>query len=172
MRSITEAALILLLLAAVPAVCAVTFQVGDNAGWAGGVNYTTWVSGKTFRIGDTLEFKYGPSHSVSVVDKPDYDGCDSSRPTQSFSERDTKINLTRVGNIHFICPTFGHCLGGMKLAVPVLAAVSSAPSPSPSAPSPSPSPGNSKNAKNAASKRIMSYGKIGVTMVLMYGVIG
>ncbi|XP_010512337.2 PREDICTED: uclacyanin-3-like [Camelina sativa] len=135
---------------------------------------------------DQSEFKYGPSHSVSVVDKPDYDGCDSSRPTQSFSERDTKINLTRVGNIHFICPTFGHCLGGMKLAVPVLAAVSSAPSPSPSALSPSPSApspspsalspspssGNSKNAKNAASKRIMSYGKIGVTMVLMYGVIG
>lgn len=54
MGSTAEAALFLLLLAAVPAVFAVTFQVGDNAGWASGVNYTTWVSGKTFRVGDTL----------------------------------------------------------------------------------------------------------------------
>ncbi|CAL9245662.1 unnamed protein product [Arabidopsis halleri] len=167
----TAAALLLLLLAAVPAVFAVTFKVGDNAGWAGGVDYTTWVSGKTFRVGDTLEFKYGPSHSVSVVDKADYDGCETSRPTQSFSGGDTKINLTRVGAIHFLCPTPGHCLGGMKLAVPVLAAVSSAPSPSPSGPSPSPSPGNAENVKNAESKRTMSYGTIGVTMVLIYGVI-
>jgi len=48
------ALLLLLLLVAVPAVFAVTFQVGDNDGWTIGVEYTSWVSEKTFRVGDTL----------------------------------------------------------------------------------------------------------------------
>uniref|UniRef100_A0A1J3HCA7 Uclacyanin-3 n=2 Tax=Noccaea caerulescens TaxID=107243 RepID=A0A1J3HCA7_NOCCA len=167
MRSTVAAALLPLLLAAFPGVLAVTFQVGDTAGWNTGVNYTTWVGGKTFRVGDTLEFKYGPSHAVFVVDKAGFDGCDGSGATQRFSNRDTKIDLTKVGTIHFLCPSPGHCLGGMKLAVPVLAAASSPITPSPS---PSPSSGNVENAKNVASKGIMSYGKIVVAMVLMYGV--
>lgn len=99
---------------------------------------------------------------MSVVDKSDYDGCDTSRAIQSFSDGDTKINLTKVGTIHFICPTFGHCFSGMKLSVPVLAA------PVSSGPSPSPSLGKMENAKNSASKGITSYGKVGVMMVLMY----
>lgn len=50
----TAAAALLLLLAAVPAVLAATFQVGDSFGWSVGVDYTAWVIGKTFRVGDTL----------------------------------------------------------------------------------------------------------------------
>ncbi|EOA25065.1 hypothetical protein CARUB_v10018373mg [Capsella rubella] len=139
MGSTATAALLLLLLAAVPAVFAVTFKVGDTSGWTSGIDYTTWVTGKTFRVGDTLEFIYGPSHSVSVVDKAGYDGCDSSGATQSFADGNTKINLKTVGTMHFLCPSSGHCLGGMKLAVPVLAAASSPATPS-SPPSPPLSP--------------------------------
>ncbi|KAG7566321.1 Phytocyanin domain [Arabidopsis suecica] len=187
---------LLLFLAAFPAAFAVTFKVGDISGWTSNINYTDWVSGKTFRVGDTLEFIYGPSHSVSVVDKAGYDGCDSSGATQNFFDGDTKIDLTTVGTMHFLCPTFGHCLSGMKLAVPVLAAApspstpSSPPSP-PSTPSSPPSPPPSASpptngtpdsdtltppptpltpsSPNAASKGVMSYGIIGVTMILMYG---
>ncbi|CAA7029572.1 unnamed protein product [Microthlaspi erraticum] len=222
----TVAASLLLLLSAVPAVFAVTFKVGDISGWTAGMDYTAWVTGKTFRVGDTLEFQYGSSHAVSVVDKAGYDSCDSSGATQSFSDGDTKIDLTTVGTMHFICPIFGHCPGGMKLAVTVLAAASSPstpssppspPSPSSSPPSPplspksppktgspppktgSPPPSASPPAgtpesdlltpppsspsatpesepstppppPNAASKGIMSYGMIGATIVLMYGV--
>lgn len=50
----TAAAALLLLLATVPAVFAVTFKVGDTAGWTSGIDYTVWVTGKTFRVGDTL----------------------------------------------------------------------------------------------------------------------
>lgn len=50
----TVAAALLLLLAAVPAVFAVTFKVGDISGWTTGIDYTVWVTGKTFRVGDTL----------------------------------------------------------------------------------------------------------------------
>ncbi|KAL1190891.1 Uclacyanin-3 [Cardamine amara subsp. amara] len=200
MGSITAAAL---LLATVPTVLAVTFQVGDTAGWNSGVDYTTWVSGKTFRVGDTLEFQYGLFHSVAVVDKAGFDGCDDSGATQRFSDGNTKFDLTTVGTIHFLCPSPGHCLGGMKLAVPVLATAATPPPPSssrtpppspPSPPSSTPSPPlsprspppyasppatgtpestyltptPSPSTPNAASKGVMSYGMIGVTMVLIY----
>ncbi|KAF8081362.1 hypothetical protein N665_0890s0001 [Sinapis alba] len=201
MGSTTAGVLLLILLAGAPAVLAVTFQVGGADGWASGIDYTTWVTGKTFRVGDTLEFNYGPSHSVSVVNKAAFDGCDSSGDTQSFSGGDTKIDLTRVGTIHFICPTPGHCLGGMKLAVPVLAAAPSPATPSPSsspkspplaprsprkpktpppsasppsespAPSPSSLSSTTPSPSNAAFKGVMvSYGMMGLTMLLTYGV--
>ncbi|KAG2325451.1 hypothetical protein Bca4012_039979 [Brassica carinata] len=200
MGSTAASVLIILLLTVVPAVFAVTYQVGDVAGWTSGIDYTTWVTGKTFRVGDTLEFKYGPSHSVSVVNKASFDTCDSSRATQSFSGGNTKINLTTVGTIHFICPTPGHCLGGMKLAVPVLAATPSPATPSPKSPplaprsprkpktqppsasppangstseSPAPSPSSlsstTPSPSNAAFKGVMvSYGMMGLTMLLMF----
>ncbi|CAL9245661.1 unnamed protein product [Arabidopsis halleri] len=189
----TVAAALLIFLAAVPAALAVTFKVGDISGWTSGIDYTVWVTGKTFRVGDTLEFIYGLSHSVSVVDKAGYDGCDSSGATRNFFDGDTKIDLTTVGTMHFLCPTFGHCLSGMKLAVPVLAAAPSPSTPSspPSPPSPPSLPPSASppangtpdsetltppptpltpSSPNAASKGVMSYGIIGVTMILMYGV--
>ncbi|KFK34219.1 hypothetical protein AALP_AA5G116200 [Arabis alpina] len=229
MGSTAPATLLLLLLTVVPAVFAVTFQVGDTSGWTSGIDYTTWLTGKTFRVGDTLEFQYGLSHSVSVVGKAGFDGCDGSGATQSFSDGDTKISLTTVGTIHFLCPTPGHCLSGMKLAVPVLAAAPTPSTPSPpssprspppspptppsSTPSPPSSPKSPKSPPsstpsppspgkpntplppsasppaingtpesespltspppppNAAFKGVMSYGVIGVTMVLMYTVL-
>ncbi|CAH8304669.1 unnamed protein product [Eruca vesicaria subsp. sativa] len=135
MGSSAAGALLLLVLAVVPAAFAVTFQVGDIGFWNSGVDYTAWVAGKTFRVGDTLEFQYGPSHSVAIVNKAGFDTCDSTGATQTFTGGDNKIDLTTVGTIHFICPTPGHCQGGMKLAVTVLAAV-----PPPATPSPPPSP--------------------------------
>ncbi|KAJ0246591.1 Uclacyanin-3 [Hirschfeldia incana] len=133
---------LLLLLAVVPAAFAVTYQVGDIGFWNSGVDYTAWTTGKKFRVGDTLEFQYGPSHSVAVVSKAGFDACDSTGATQTFSGGDSKIDLTAVGTMHFICPTPGHCQGGMKLAVTVLAAVPppATPSPPPSPMSPPPSP--------------------------------
>ncbi|KAJ4896256.1 Uclacyanin-3 [Raphanus sativus] len=142
MGSTAAGALLLLILAVVPAAYAVTFQVGDIGFWNSGVDYTAWVTGKTFRVGDTLEFQYGPSHSVAVVNKAGFDACDSTGATQTFSGGDTKIDLTTVGTMHFMCPTPGHCQGGMKLAVTVLGAVPppATPSPPPSPKSPPPSP--------------------------------
>ncbi|KAG7574918.1 Phytocyanin domain [Arabidopsis suecica] len=52
--------------------------------------------GKTFRVGDTLEFKYGPSHSVDVVNEAGYDGCGDSSATENHSDGDTKIDLKTV----------------------------------------------------------------------------
>ena len=48
------AAALLVLLLAAPAVHGAQYTVGDNAGWNSGVDYTGWVSDKTFTVGDTL----------------------------------------------------------------------------------------------------------------------
>ncbi|CAL9236953.1 unnamed protein product, partial [Arabidopsis halleri] len=115
-------------MAIVPAAVAVTYKVGDASQWASGVDYTDWAAGKTFRV----EFKYGPTHSVDVVNKAGYDGCDDSSATENHSDGDTKIDLKTVGPKYFICPTpntWSHCLGGMKLAITVVASPSSPPTP-------------------------------------------
>lgn len=52
MATMATALLILLLVA--PAVYAVEYTVGDTSGWTQGFDYTGWVSGKTFKVGDVL----------------------------------------------------------------------------------------------------------------------
>ncbi|XP_010506413.1 PREDICTED: uclacyanin-2-like [Camelina sativa] len=189
------AAILLLVMAIVPATVAVTYTVGDESQWASGVDYTAWVIGKTFRVGDTLEFKYGPSHSVDVVNKAGYDDCDGSSASENFSDGDTKIELKTVGTKYFVCPTPGHCISGMKLAIPVIAAASSPPtptSPSPSLsaapppiskedsqpsdgthvadsvtpPPPPPSPPPPPPSSSGASSGLVSYVMVGMSLVL------
>ncbi|KAF3580736.1 hypothetical protein DY000_02035994 [Brassica cretica] len=60
------AATLLLVIFIVPAAVAVTYTVGDTNQCHSGVDYTVRLTGKTFRVGDILEFKYGPVHSVDV----------------------------------------------------------------------------------------------------------
>ncbi|CAN6808249.1 hypothetical protein F2Q70_00008831 [Brassica cretica] len=179
---------LLLVLAIVPAALAVTYTVGDASQWDSGVDYTTWVKGKTFRVGDTLEFKYGPTHSVNEVNKAGYDSCGGT-PIDTHSGGDTTIDLEKVGTQYFICPTPGHCANGMKLAVTVVAASSGTPA-APTPPSTTPgtpsTPGSPPAAgtpgtpasgstsppppkASGASKGVMSYVLVGVSMVLGYG---
>ncbi|XP_044493942.1 uclacyanin-3-like [Mangifera indica] len=117
-------AFIYLLLAAPAFVYAVDYTVGDSNGWTSGVDYTNWVSGKTFKVGDALIFNYGGSHGLDEVTKSDYDSCVSSNAIDSHSDGNTRLNLTTTGSRYFICPTIGHCGNGMKLAVTVSAASS------------------------------------------------
>ncbi|XP_007052334.2 PREDICTED: uclacyanin-3 [Theobroma cacao] len=140
------AAAFLLLLLATPAAYAVQYTVGDSTGWTSTGDYTTWVQGKTFNVGDTLLFKYDSSHKVDEVSKSDYGNCNSGNSLKSYSDGNTVITLSTAGSMYFICPTVGHCAGGMKLAIDVVAASgntpsnSSPPSGSPSGSSSSPPP--------------------------------
>ncbi|KAK4848010.1 hypothetical protein QYF36_008112 [Acer negundo] len=133
------AALLILLLVTPAAVFAVDYTVGDSGGWSQTVDYTTWVSGKKFSVGDVLVFTYGGNHKVDVVTKSNYDNCGTSNPIQSFSDGNTRINLTTSGEMYFICPTLGHCSSGMKLAVTVTG-TSNTPSGSPPSTTPSGTP--------------------------------
>ncbi|OAY78501.1 uclacyanin-3-like [Ananas comosus] len=115
-------AVLLMVLVAVSPAVATDYTVGDSQGWASGVDYSTWVAGKTFNVGDTLLFQYSFMHDVAEVSKSDYDGCSASNSLQSYSDQNTKILLSKPGSRYFICGTPGHCSSGMKLAVTVAAA--------------------------------------------------
>ncbi|KAF2582314.1 hypothetical protein F2Q68_00001868 [Brassica cretica] len=77
---------LLLVLAIVPAALAVTYTVGDASQWDSGVDYTTWVKGKTFRVGDTLEtnvltFFSSSSSSLSSPSFPIYNSSSTTNTT-------------------------------------------------------------------------------------------
>ncbi|XP_074588613.1 chemocyanin-like [Curcuma longa] len=120
-----EAALLIFLAAAVPAAVATDYTVGGSQGWNSGVDYSSWASGKTFNVGDTLLFQYSPLHSVAEVGESDFNACSASNSVQTHTDRSTRISLTAPGSRYFICGTSGHCSGGMKLAVTVAASGSS-----------------------------------------------
>ncbi|XP_022735074.1 uclacyanin-3-like [Durio zibethinus] len=136
------AASLLVLLLVTPAAYAVQYTVGDSAGWTTTGDYTSWVQGKTFTVGDTLLFSYDGSHGVEEVTKSDYDNCNTGNSLKSYSDGNTVIALSNTGPMYFICPTIGHCAGGMKLAINVVAASGNSPS-NPSSPSGSTTPSGS-----------------------------
>ncbi|CAL5381239.1 unnamed protein product [Camellia sinensis] len=128
------AALMMILVIAAPAAYATQYTVGDASGWAQQVNYITWVSGKTFRVGDTLLFTYvATMHSVDVVSQSDYNSCNTANALTSYTGGNNNVYLTTTGSMYFICPTPGHCQSGMKLAITVAAAGTSPPPPPPAA---------------------------------------
>ncbi|KAK3030185.1 hypothetical protein RJ639_039662, partial [Escallonia herrerae] len=116
--------LIFTLCAAVPSLATV-YTVGDSAGWALSVDYTTWTSGKTFSVGDSLVFNYGSSHTVDEVSASDYSSCTVGNSISTDNTGSTTIPLKTAGTHYFICGVIGHCGGGMKLSVPVTAAATS-----------------------------------------------
>lgn len=132
----TVAGVLLLLILAAPAAFAANYVVGDSNGWSQGVDYSTWLQGKTFNVGDTLSFSYGGSHGVDVVSQSDYKNCISSNALSSYNDGSTKITLSKAGSMYFICPNSGHCSTGMKLAVTVGSASSASTTP-PSSSTPS-----------------------------------
>ncbi|PWA67977.1 Cupredoxin [Artemisia annua] len=95
------------------------YTVGDSAGWALGVDYKTWTSGKTFKVGDSLVFNYGSSHSVAEVSSSDYGTCSVSNSITTYNNGPTTVALNTSGTHYFVCGVVGHCGSGMKVSVPV-----------------------------------------------------
>ncbi|CAI9116232.1 OLC1v1017335C1 [Oldenlandia corymbosa var. corymbosa] len=109
----------LIALAAVPSL-AVMYVVGDSNGWASGINYADWASGKSFKVGDKLSFNYvGGSHTVDEVSSSDYNSCDPANPISTDNNGPTTITLKTAGTHYFICGIPGHCSLGMRLSVTV-----------------------------------------------------
>ncbi|KAL6858845.1 hypothetical protein ACP4OV_017847 [Aristida adscensionis] len=102
------------------AASATTYTVGDSNGWATGINYADWASGKTFNLGDTLVFPFSNGqHDVVEVAKSGYDSCSISNALQTQTNGPTTITLNTPGTHYYICGIPGHCASGMKLAVTV-----------------------------------------------------
>ncbi|CAL9055329.1 chemocyanin-like [Musa acuminata AAA Group] len=94
---------------------AATFVVGDSGGWT--FSTAGWPSGKRFRAGDVLEFRYNPwAHNVVAVSAAGYRSCSASPAARVFTSGNDRVTLAR-GTNHFICSLAGHCESGMKIAV-------------------------------------------------------
>lgn len=139
----------------------VNYTVGDINGWTipanGASAYTTWASGKSFKVGDVLVFNFAfTTHNVEEVTKAKYDSCNSASPIATFSKPPVRITLNKTGTHYFICGFSGHCSAGQKLSINVGAkTISPATSPSPTAASPSPSadsPSSSSSTVNPSSQ--------------------
>ncbi|XP_044510710.1 blue copper protein-like [Mangifera indica] len=107
---------------------ATVYTVGDSSGWTIGSDYSTWTSGKTFTVGDSIVFNYGSGHTVDEVSASDYNTCTTGNALTTDSSGATTITLKTAGAHYFICGVTGHCGNGMKLAVTVTAGSPTAPS--------------------------------------------
>ncbi|CAL0324339.1 unnamed protein product [Lupinus luteus] len=131
---------LLVVLMASQIVFGVDHIVGGSGGWALGNDYSTWASGETFTVGDNLVFNYDSTHQVDQVDASSYKSCSASNSIKNYNDGNSKVPLTTSGTLYFICPTSGHCAGGMKLQVNVVAATSTT-TPSGGSPPTTPSSG-------------------------------
>ncbi|KAL7128842.1 hypothetical protein ABFS83_13G021100 [Erythranthe nasuta] len=131
MKKIMVLAALAIMLVSIKTSMAATYTVGAPGGsWDRSTDLATWASSQTFSEGDTLIFQYTLNHDVIEVSKADYDSCTSSNPLQPpFTGGATTIALPSAGTRYFICGTGGHCLGGMKVEIDILAAASSPPPP-------------------------------------------
>ncbi|OIT03822.1 PREDICTED: uclacyanin-3-like [Nicotiana attenuata] len=108
------------LLLASPLAFAKEHIVGGSNGWSQSVDYSSWASGETFNVGDTLVFNYDGSHGVDIVTKDGYDNCNTANAIKSFSDGSTTITLASSPvDVYFVCPKLNHCATGMKLAIKV-----------------------------------------------------
>lgn len=88
-----------------------------------GTDYNTWSAGQKFKTGDSIVFKYAAAHNVMEVSKAAYDACTASTPLASYTGGPAStVKLATAGKHYFICGVPGHCTGGMKVVVNVVAA--------------------------------------------------
>lgn len=70
-------------------------------------------------------FNYPLGHTVDEVSANDYKTCTTGNAIASDSSGATSVLLKTAGPHYFICGVPGHCGGGMKLSVNVVAAAAS-----------------------------------------------
>ncbi|ESQ51693.1 hypothetical protein EUTSA_v10017630mg [Eutrema salsugineum] len=99
-------------------------KVGDSKGWTMmDVDYKAWASSRTFKVGDSLVFKYNNEyHDVTQVTPHDFELCDPSKPLTRYQTGSDTVTLTKPGFHHFICGVPGHCDIGQKIDILVLPA--------------------------------------------------
>ncbi|TVU41532.1 hypothetical protein EJB05_15060, partial [Eragrostis curvula] len=110
------------------------WTVGDDGGWRARFNNTGWTDGKIFRVGDTLLFKYTKGqgqHTVVEVNGADFRACNlQGHWLGAWYTGNDVVKLVKPGRRWFICDVPGHCDGGMKMVINVVADIE-APTPAP-----------------------------------------
>ncbi|KAK4255521.1 hypothetical protein QN277_008513 [Acacia crassicarpa] len=125
---------------------ALKFNVGGKDGWVvkPSEDYNHWAGRNRFQVNDTLYFKYKKgSDSVLVVNKTDYDSCNTKDAMMKMDDGDSHFTFDKSGPFFFISGNSENCKKDQKLVVVVLAVRDKTPSSPPmAAPAPSPAEGN------------------------------
>ncbi|KAF5460984.1 hypothetical protein F2P56_020815 [Juglans regia] len=119
------------------------FYVGGRDGWVSypSESYSHWTGRNRFKVDDKLVFKYKKgTDSVLVVNKDDYDKCNTKNPIKKLEDGDSEFNLDRSGPFFFISGNEQNCEKGQKLIVTVLSVRHNNKYPPPSSPTPLPTP--------------------------------
>nr|1X9R_A Chain A, Umecyanin [Armoracia rusticana]1X9R_B Chain B, Umecyanin [Armoracia rusticana]1X9U_A Chain A, Umecyanin [Armoracia rusticana]1X9U_B Chain B, Umecyanin [Armoracia rusticana] len=102
------------------------YDVGGDMEWKRPSDpkfYITWATGKTFRVGDELEFDFAAGmHDVAVVTKDAFDNCKKENPISHMTTPPVKIMLNTTGPQYYICTVGDHCRVGQKLSINVVGA--------------------------------------------------
>lgn len=155
MANATVMLLLMILALAITQSCmAVQYAVGGSQGWDLSTDLSTWESSKTFKVGDTLSFKYtaGLHSVVELASEKDYNACNIGNPVNSLSGGSNVVKLSKAGTRYFACGTPGHCSGGMKMKIKVVAAgTSPTPSSTPSSTTPSSTTPSSTSSSSTSS---------------------
>ncbi|KAF2597232.1 hypothetical protein F2Q68_00011661 [Brassica cretica] len=118
-------------LMAVKSTLAAQHVMGGSQGWEESVDFDSWSSDQSFKVGDQLVFKYSGLHSVvELGSETAYKSCDLGTPVNSLSSGNDVVKMSKTGTRYFACGTPGHCEQGMKVKVNVVSSDSTAvPSP-------------------------------------------
>ena len=81
---------------------AAVFNVGDRGGWS--FNTNSWPTGKRFKAGDVLVFKYdATAHDVAAVSAAGYKACAKpAKGAKVYKSGADRVTLAR-GTNYFIC---------------------------------------------------------------------
>nr|A0A0M4FTF3.1 RecName: Full=Blue copper protein; Short=PhBcp; Flags: Precursor [Petunia x hybrida]ALC79558.1 blue copper protein [Petunia axillaris] len=130
------------------------YWVGDDKGWTIDVDYQAWAKGKTFKVGDTLVFKYTKGHhNVFKVNQTGFQNCIAPPPSEGLTSGHDVITLAAPGKKWYICGFPTHCSEHkQKLAI----TVEGAPAQTPPVWAPAPAPGTPKKIDTGNSYKITS----------------
>ncbi|KAF9607706.1 hypothetical protein IFM89_038246 [Coptis chinensis] len=91
--------------------------------WDVSTDLNSWASGRTFKVGDQLVFKYmkGLHSLLELSSEKEYKNCNIGNAADSKNGGNDVVKLTKPGTRYFACGTLGHCDQGMKLKIKTVA---------------------------------------------------
>ncbi|XP_027768225.1 blue copper protein-like [Solanum pennellii] len=111
---------------------ATEYWVGGEKGWTLDVDYQAWAKDKTFKVGDTLVFKYNKdNHNVFKVNQTSFQNCLVPPPSQGLTSGHDVITLASPGKHWYICGFPTHCSDHSQKLVITVEAGAPAPAPLP-----------------------------------------
>ncbi|OIT27753.1 blue copper protein [Nicotiana attenuata] len=121
-----------------PAITMATeYWVGGDKGWTIDVDYQAWAKDKTFKVGDTLVFKYTKGHhNVFKVNQTAFQSCTAPPPSEGLTTGHDVITLAKPGKKWYICGVPTHCSDHNQKLVITVEDGAPAPAPAPAAPAP------------------------------------